>query len=199
MGILAKLSQKCSKLGLFVEFYNFPKKKCPKFSFFFRKIPVFHYFFFVFLWNVTIFPPQKKAQILLFPCKSPVFHYFFWCFCEMLLYFPQKRPKSYFFSRKSPVFHYFCWSHISKTLAVRGMRGTFLFLLLLAEKSFWLIEFFLVRLGLYLDINRTPVLQVSSTFPQFILLLVLLESWYLIDTSRGSYLIFLVQLEFESK
>ena len=107
MGILAKLSQKCSKLGLFVEFYNFPKKKCPKFSFFFRKIPVFHYFFLCFCEMLLFFPPQKRPKFYFFPVKVLYFTIFFGVFVKCYYIFPKKGPNLTFFHVKVPYFTIF--------------------------------------------------------------------------------------------
>ena len=76
-GILAKLSQKCSKLGLFVEFYNFLHENVPNFTFFPVKFPYFTIFFGVFV-KFYYFSPRKRPEFYFFSRKSPVFHYFCW-------------------------------------------------------------------------------------------------------------------------
>ena len=64
-GILAKLSQKCSKLGLFVEFYNFSLENVPNFTFFPVKIPYFTIFWGVFVKFYFFFPKNFKILLIL--------------------------------------------------------------------------------------------------------------------------------------
>jgi len=77
LGILAKLSQKCSKLDFFVEFYNFLLLNVPNFLPFFPKnFPNFTIFGGVFV-KFYYFPPQKKVpNFTLFPKKVPNFTIF---------------------------------------------------------------------------------------------------------------------------